>query len=226
MAKLILDITTSLDGFVAGPNPSLEQPLGEGGERLHEWALGLKSWRERHGLSGGETNASSEIIEEALKDTGAVVMGRRMFSGGEGPWEDDPKRDGWWGDDPPFRVPVFVLTHHPRETMTMQGGTSFTFVTDGIESALEQARSAAAGRNVYIGGGASVAQQYLAAGLLDELQLHVVPLILGEGTRLFGDVGTGPREVELTRVVEAPGVVHLRFRVARGPRGLGNRARG
>jgi dihydrofolate reductase len=219
MAKLILDITTSLDGFVAGPNPSLEQPLGEGGERLHEWAVPLKSWRQRHGLSGGETNASSEIIEEALSDTGAVVMGRRMFSGGEGPWEDDPNRDGWWGEDPPFRVPVFVLTHHPRERMTMQGGTSFTFVTDGIESALEQARSAAAGRNVYIGGGASVAQQYLAGGLLDELQVHVVPLVLGEGTRLFGDLGTGPRDVELARVVEAPGVVHLRFRVARGHEG-------
>src|SRR3954471_1842679 len=136
MGKLAVDITMSLDGFVAGPNPTLERPLGEGGEGLHEWALALESWRRRHGLPGGETNASTEVVEESLEATGAVVMGRRMFSGGEGPWEDDPNADAWWGDNPPFHVPVFVLTHHPRETMTKDGGTTFAFVTEGVEAAL------------------------------------------------------------------------------------------
>jgi dihydrofolate reductase len=137
MGKLTFEVTMSLDGFIAGPNQTLEQPLGEGGERLHEWIYGLASFRERHGLEGGETNADSELLEESMAGTGATLMGRRMFSGGAGPWEEDPNADGWWGDDPPFRMPVFVLTHHARETVTKQGGTSFTFVTDGIESALE-----------------------------------------------------------------------------------------
>ncbi len=146
MARLTLDISMSLDGFIAGPNQTLEQPLGEGGERLHEWAFRLASFREPHGLSGGETGADDEIVKETLAATGAVVMGRRMFSGGEGPWEDDPNADAWWGDEPPFHVPVFVLTHHARETVHKQGGTSFTFVTDGIEAALEQAEAAAGDR--------------------------------------------------------------------------------
>ncbi len=161
MSKVVLDISTSLDGFVAGPNPSLEQPLGEGGEQLHEWVFGLAAWRKPHGLSGGTTNASSEVVEEGLSRTGAVVMGRRMFSGGHGPWEDDPKADGWWGDEPPFHVPVFVLTHHAREPVPKQGGTTYNFVTDGVESAIEQARAAAADKDVLISGGADVAQQAL-----------------------------------------------------------------
>jgi len=151
MGKVVADITTSLDGFVAGPNPSLEQPLGEGGERLHEWAFALASFRAQHGMEGGEHNADSERFEKAWKQQGAVVMGRRMFSGGEGPWEQDPNADGWWGDDPPFHVPVFVLTHHAREMAPKQGGTSFHFVTDGIESALAQAREAAGDKDVAIG---------------------------------------------------------------------------
>ena len=175
MAKLTLDISMSLDGFIAGPNQTLEEPLGKGGEQLHEWAFAARGWREAHGLSGGETNADSEVIEESLRNTGATVMGRRMFSGGEGPWEDDPNADAWWGDDPPFHHPVFVLTHHAREPVTKQGGTTFTFVTDGIESALEQARAAAGDKDVAVGGGANVAQQYLKAGLLDELQIHIAP---------------------------------------------------
>lgn len=126
---LTLDITMSLDGFIAAPNPSLENPLGEGGMRLHEWAFAAQSWREQHGLVGGEANEDSEILDEATNATGVVIMGRKMFSGGEGPWEDDPNADGWWGDDPPFHVPVFVLTHHARETVPMEGGTTFTFVT-------------------------------------------------------------------------------------------------
>jgi len=211
---LTLDITMSLDGFIAAPNASLENPLGEGGMRLHEWAFAAQSWREQHGMSGGEANEDSEILEESTKAMGAVIMGRKMFSGGEGPWEDDQNAAGWWGDDPPFHVPVFVLTHHAREPKPMEGGTTFTFVTDGIESALEQARGVAGEKNVAIAGGANVAQQYLKAGLLDELQIHVAPLLLGDGVRLFGDhAGTQRPEVEVTRVIQSPAVTHLRYRV-------------
>jgi dihydrofolate reductase len=213
MPRLISDISISLDGLVAGQNPSLEEPLGEGGELLHEWAFAATSWRESHGLEGGEKNADSDVIEESLRATGAVVMGRKMFSGGEGQWEDDPRVDGWWGDDPPFHVPVFVLTHHARETKVMQGGTSFNFVTDGIEAALEQARAAAEEKDVLLAGGASVVQQYLKAGLLDELQIHVAPVLLGGGTSLFDQLGIEPLGLEATRVIASPSVTHLRFRV-------------
>jgi dihydrofolate reductase len=215
MEKVILDISMSLDGFVAGPNQTLDEPLGEGGERLHEWAFGLKSFRERHGLPGGDANVDSDVLEESVRATGATVMGRRMFSGGRGPWEDDPNADAWWGDDPPFHHPVFVLTHHAREPVAKQGGTTFTFVTEGIEAALERARAAAGEADVAIGGGANVAQQYLRAGLLDELQIHVVPVLLGDGVRLFEHhVADPPRGLECTRVIESPtGVAHLRYRV-------------
>jgi dihydrofolate reductase len=210
MGKLAVEISMSLDGFVAGPNPTLERPLGEGGESLHEWALSLESWRRPHGLPGGETNASTAVVEETLAATGAVVMGRGMFSGGAGPWEDDPNADGWWGDDPPFHVPVFVLTHHPRDTVSKDGGTTFAFVTEGIEAALEEARAAAGAKDVYVTGGAAAVQQYLAAGLVDELQINLAPLLLGGGTRLFD----GPAaELKLIRVVEAPAVTHLKYRV-------------
>jgi dihydrofolate reductase len=213
MARLRCEISMSLDGFVAGPNPSLEEPLGAGGDLLHEWAFAAASWRESHGLSGGEANADSEVLEESTGSTGAVVMGRRMFSGGQGPWEPDPRADGWWGDDPPFHVPVFVLTHHARETLAMEGGTSFNFVTDGIEAALEQARAAAGDKDVLLAGGASVVQQYLKAGLLNELQIHVAPVLLGDGTSLFDRLGIDAVGLETTRVIAAPSVTHLRFRV-------------
>ena len=217
MAKLTLGISMSLDGFVAGPNQSLEHPLGEGGERLHEWAFPTASFRERHGRSGGETSVDNEVVEESVRNTGATVMGRRMFSGGEGPWEDDPNADAWWGDDPPFHHPVFILTHHAREPVTKQGGTTFTFVTDGIEAALEQARAAAGDKDVAVGGGGNVAQQYLKAGLFDELQIHVVPLLLGDGVRLFENhLANTPGELECTRLIESPtGVAHLRYRVVK-----------
>ena len=225
MARLTLQISMSLDGFIAGPNQTLEQPLGEGGERLHEWAFATGSFRAMHGLPGGETNVDDEIVEEAVRDTGATVTGRRMFSGGEGPWEEDPNADGWWGDDPPFHHPVFVITHHAREPVTKRGGTTFTFVTDGIEGALEQARAAAGdkdvavggGADVAVGGGANVAQQYLRAGLLDELHIHVVPVLLGDGVRLFEDnLASAPAEIERTSVLESPtGVTHLKYRVVR-----------
>lgn len=212
MTKLRLDISMSLDGFIAGPNQTVEDPLGENGLRLHDWVFGLASFRERHGGEGGERNADDEILAEAVAATGATVMGRKMFSGGSGAWEDDPMGDGWWGEEPPFHGPVFILTHHAREPVVKQGGTTFTFVTDGIESALEQARAAAGGTDVALGGGADVAQQYLAAGLLDEVQIHLVPLLLGSGTRLFGDIDDGPLGFELTRVASSPTVTHLRYR--------------
>jgi dihydrofolate reductase len=214
MARLRCQISVSLDGFVAGPNPSEENPLGEGGEQLHEWVVALAAWREPHGREGGEVNASTPVVEELFSNVGATIMGRNMFGGGPGPWGDEPW-EGWWGDDPPFHTPVFVLTHHEREPLEKEGGTSFTFVTDGIESALEQATKAAAGRDVSLGGGADVAQQYLAAGLLDELHLHVVPVLLGSGARLFDGPGDADVELEQVRAVEAPGVTHLAYRLRR-----------
>ncbi len=212
MPRLVLDISTSLDGFVAGPSPGLEHPLGVGGERLHEWAVATKAFREAHNREGGEENRDSEVLAEGIQKAGATIMGRRMFSGGQGPWADDPNADGWWGENPPFHHPVFVLTHHPRETVTKEGGTTFTFVTDGIEPAFEQARAAAGEKDIAIGGGADVAQQYLNAGLLDELQIHLAPVLLGDGTRLFEGHAEYP-ELELTRVVDSPAVTHLRYRV-------------
>jgi dihydrofolate reductase len=214
MARLTFNLSMSLDGFIAGPNQTLEEPLGEGGEQLHDWAFATKAFREIHGLDGGEPGPDSDIAEEVVGDIGATVMGRRMFSGGEGPWEDDPNADAWWGDDPPFHHPVFILTHHEREPVSKEGGTSFTFVTDGIESALEQAKAAAGDKDVTVGGGADVAQQYLRAGLLDEFQVHVVPVLLGGGVRLFENLADAPGRLECMRVVESPaGVTHLRYRV-------------
>jgi dihydrofolate reductase len=213
MARLTLDISMSLDGFIAGPNRTVEQPLGDGGERLHEWIFGLASFRERHGRSGGERNADDEVVRETLDTAGAVLMGRRMFSGGEGPWEDDPVADGWWGDDPPFRVPVFVLTHHARETVAKQGGTSFIFVTDGLESALAQAREAAGDKDVSVAGGASLVQQCIEAGLLNEMQIHLVPVFLGGGVRLFDQLGDTRRDLEVERAIHSPAVTHVKYRL-------------
>ena len=212
MTKLILDISMSLDGYIAGPNPSLEEPLGTGGEQLHEWVLATKAWREQHGREGGEENRDSEVAAECVGSIGATVMGRRMFSGGQGAWENDPNADGWWGDDPPFHHPVFVLTHHARESVVKDGGTTFTFVTDGVAAAFEQAREAAGGKDVGLGGGADVAQQFLNAGLLEEVQIHLAPVLLGGGVPLFENVGT-ERRFEPARVIESPAVTHLRYRV-------------
>ena len=211
MSKLRVDISVSADGYVAGPDQSLENPLGEGGEGLHEWVVALRAWRERHGLEGGEVNASTRVLEESLADVGAEIMGRGKFGGGPGPWDDEWQ--GWWGDEPPFHMPVFVLTHHERDPLTLSD-TTFTFVTDGIEAALDRARDAAGGKDVLLGGGASVINQYLAAGLLDELELHVVPLVLGGGARLFEGLGPDLR-LEQVRAIEAPGVTHLEYRVVR-----------
>jgi len=213
MSKVRVHISTSLDGYVAGPNQSQEEPLGEGGESLHEWLVALKSWREQAGMNGGEENVSNDVFGDATANVGAEIMGRGKFGPAtRGPWGDDPWQ-GWWGDDPPFRKPVFVLTHHEREPLTLTD-TTFTFVTDGIESALEQAREAAGDKDVFIGGGADVINQYLAAGLVDELELHVAPILLGGGARLFEGVGPNLKLEEL-RAIEAPGVAHLKYRVVK-----------
>jgi dihydrofolate reductase len=211
MSKLRFSVTMSLDGYVAGPKQSVKEPLGVGGEALHDWAVELAAFKEAHGQKGGVVNASSTIVQEMFENVGAVMMGRGMFGGGPGPWT--PAWKGWWGETPPFHMPVFVLTHHARDPLPMRGGTTFHFVTDGIESALSQARRTAAGKDVLIGGGASTIQQFLAAGLVDEVNVSVVPLFLGGGESLFANLGDSALRLEQTRVVEAPGVVHLRYRV-------------
>ena len=212
MSKFRCHISISLDGFVAGPNQSEENPLGEGGERLHDWAFALAAWRETHAKEGGEVNESSRILEERAENVGASVMGRNMFGPvGGGPW-DDGRWTGWWGDDPPYHHPVFIVTHHPRDPVAMEGGTTFHFVTDGVESALERAREAAEGKDVLLWGGGQVVQQYLAAGLLDELELHVVPVLLGDGSRIFDNLRYPEVQLEQVRAVEAPGVTHLKYR--------------
>ena len=211
MSSVTCQISMSLDGFVAGPDQSVENPLGKNGMRLHEWVVATDSWREQHGLQGGERNADAEVVEELVEGVGAYIMGRGMFGGGEGPW--DEAWTGWWGEHPPFHAPVFVLTHHPRDVLPMEGGTTFTFVTDGIESALEQARATAGEKDVAVAGGAATVQQYMAAGLLDELYLHIVPVILGSGTRLLENVGDPT--LEPTDVVASPAVTHVKYRVVR-----------
>jgi dihydrofolate reductase len=205
----------SLDGYVAGPDPSVEQPLGVGGEQLHEWVVKLAVWRASHGREGGEETTSSAVLKRRLANVGAHVMGRNMFGGGPGPWSADDPWNGWWGDEPPFHAPVFVLTHHPREPLELLGGTTFHFVTDGVEAALAQAREAAAGSDVVVSGGADAIRQCLDAGLLDELNVDVVPVLLGGGTPLFGRLGAPLPRLEQTDVVSAPGVTHLSYRVTR-----------
>jgi dihydrofolate reductase len=213
LSKLRFQISVSLDGFIAGPDQSEEDPLGRGGMALHEWVFKLEAWRRPHGREGGEVNTSSAAIEEAQDGVGAVLMGRNMFGGGPGPWAEDPSWDGWWGDEPPFHMPVFVLTHHERAPLQLSD-TTFTFVTGGIESALEQARAAADGRDVTIGGGADTIQQYLAAGLVDEMLLHVVPAMLGSGSRLFDGLGGAELALEQAGVIEGPEATHLKYRLA------------
>ena len=211
MSKLRLKISMSLDGFVAGPNQSVENPLGIGGMRIHEWAFALEAWRAQHGLEGGEVNESAQVMKESVENLGATIMGRNMFGGHPGPWDPNKPWNGWWGEDPPYHHPVFVLTHHPRETLVLEGGNSFTFVTDGIESALEQAQRAARGKDVSLAGGAKAAQQYLKADLVDEMELSIAPTLLGSGERLFEGLGDNLHGLKLVRTVAAPDVTHLKF---------------
>jgi dihydrofolate reductase len=211
MSNVFCHIAISLDGYAAGPNQSMENPIGEGGMRLHEWALKNQAWRSEHHMEGGERDPSSGVLEEVVENVGAYIMGRNMFASGRGEW--DPDWRGWWGEDPPFHTPVFVLTHHPRESLEMQGGTTFHFVTEGPEAALEQARAAAGDGRISIAGGASTVRQYLAAGHLDELYLHIAPVLLGAGERLLDDVGDPT--LEPIEVVAAPDVTHVKYRVVR-----------
>jgi dihydrofolate reductase len=214
MTRLIYDVSMSLDGFSAGIDQSRQNPVGVGGERLGEWRQELAVFRKKYafaGLVGGVTNASTAVFEEDT--SGAMIVGRKMFGGGPGPW-GDPPWDGPWGGNP-FQVPVFVLTHHPREPLVVRGDPPFIFVTEGITAALEMAQKAAAGKDVMVGGSASVARQYLSAGLLDQIDVHLVPVFLGEGLRVFDDAALSEIALEQVRVVEAPGVTHLRYRVVR-----------
>ena len=214
MSRLRFSITMSLDGYVAGPNQSVTNPLGEGGQELHNWAFATRSWRKQHEMEGGATGADDDIIAESLLNIGATIMGRHMFGGGTGRWGKDPWR-GWWGENPPFHTPVFVLTHDARDPLEMEGGTTFHFVTDGIQAALEQAKNAARGKDVALGGGADVAQQYLKVVLIDEMEIHVVPLLLGGGSRLFEKTDRRQTAYECVRVVNSPSVSHYKYRRAR-----------
>jgi dihydrofolate reductase len=211
MSSVTCQISISLDGFVAGPNQSLENPIGERGLRLHEWVFETASWRAQQGLQGGAHTADSEVADEVAQNVGAYIMGRKMFGGGDGPW--DETWTGWWGEDPPYHVPVFVLTHYPRKPLSMKGGTTFTFVTEGIDSALDRARSAAGQKNVTIAGGAHAVRQFLAAGKLDELYLHIVPIVLGAGERLLENVGDPT--LEPVKVIASPAVTHIKYRILR-----------
>ena len=205
-------LAISLDGFVAGPNQSLENPIGEGGMRLHQWMFETAAWRKQHGEPGGERTADSDVVESLSHGICAYIMGRKMFGGGAGEWDLEWK--GWWGEDPPYHAPVLVLTHHRRESLPMRGGTTFHFVTSGIEAGLEQARSAAGGKDVLVAGGASTVRQFMSAGLLDELYLDIVPVILGRGERLLENVGDPV--LEPVEVVASPNVTHVRYRIRPG----------
>lgn len=202
----------SLDGFTAGPDQDPDNPLGVGGRQLHGWMQELAVWRKAAGLDGGIESPSTGVLKGAGANLGAYVMGRNMFGGGPGPWADEPW-NGWWGANPPFHLPVFVVTHHARPPLECDGGTTFTFVTDGVDAAVAHAREAAEGRDVLIAGGSTVARQCLAAGLVDELRLDLVPVLLGDGVRLFADADTSV-DLEQISVVEGRGVTHLDYRVS------------
>jgi dihydrofolate reductase len=216
MGKVFAAIGVSVDGYVAGPNQSLEHPLGEGGEHIHDWMLKTKFWHEMPwvGDDGGETGPSDTVLREASANIGAYIMGRNMFGGGTGPWPE-PAWNGWWGDNPPYHTPVFVLTHHAREPLVMQGGTTFFFVSEGIESALKQAKDAAGDRDIRVAGGAATVRQYLNAGAVDELMLHVAPILLGRGARLLEGVDPGRIALRIAETVAAPDVTHLRYEVTK-----------
>ncbi|MEO3744506.1 dihydrofolate reductase family protein [Plantactinospora sp. B5E13] len=226
MTKVTAQMSLSLDGYYAGPQDSgdgawMESAEAAGFFRVTRWATEAMAWRERLGFAGGEQDTNSEILAETFEAAGAYVMGRRMADGGEAPW----------GEEPPFRAPVFVVTHRPRETLVRKGGTSFTYVTDGVASAVEQARAVANGKNVAVAGGGSLLRQVLEAGLLDELEIHIAPVVLGAGMRLLdGGLDLGDFEaIELapTRVVHSPQVTHIRYTVnGRGPLVLDDRGSG
>ncbi len=203
MSKVKAQISISLDGYLAGLNDGREYPLGKGGPRLHQWVYDLLAWRKRQGLPGGEDNADSALVEQQVSNIGAVVMGRKMYDNGEEPW----------GDDPPFKVPVFVVTHHPKEALVKEGGTVFHFLSEGPEVALERAREVAGDQDVSVAGGANLLQQFMRAGLLEELQIHIAPELLGDGTRLFDGPGLGRIKLEKINGLDSPRVTHIGYRL-------------
>ena len=210
MSRLrVHNFSVSIDGYGAGPSQGLENPLGTGGEDLHNWIFKTRFWRQRIGEKGGDEGIDNDFLVEGDRGIGATIMGRNMFGPIRGPWGNDDWR-GWWGDDPPYHHPVFVLTHHPHPPIAMKGGTTFNFVTDGIEAALEQASDAAAGKDIRLGGGAATIQQYLRAGLVDEMHVAISPILLGSGERLFDNLGDGPIGYQCV-LVSSPAVVHARF---------------
>ena len=211
MAKLrVHSFTVSLDGYAAGPAQDIDNPLGVGGTKLHEWAFATRAFRQMIGMEGGEQNADDRFITDGDAGIGATVMGRNMFGPIRGEWGADDWK-GWWGDNPPYHHPVFVLTHHRRPPIPMLGGTTFHFVDRGIEAALEQAFAAAGGNDVRLGGGVSTVQQYLRAGLIDEMHLAYVPVLLGRGERLFDNLDGGPSGYEVVEFVGTPAATHVRF---------------
>jgi dihydrofolate reductase len=208
-------MSTTLDGYTAGPNQRLEAPFGDGTEHLNDWMWKQAAVRALFGKTGGETGGSNDVFIERSANIGAIIMGRNMFGGGPGPWKQAPSWDGWWGEDPPYHVPVYVLTHHPRPSLEMKGGTTFHFITDGVQSALAKAKQSAGKKDVVIAGGAHAIQQCLAVGAIDEIELHLVPMILGGGERLFDNVPASALKLEQARVVQDSGVTHLKYRVVR-----------
>ncbi len=212
MSKLrVQSFAVSLDGYGAGPNQDLQNPLGVRGPELMEWFFATRAWRKMHGQDGGETGVDDELAEEAFQGIGAWILGRNMFGPVRGPWPDESWK-GWWGDEPPYHTPVFVLTHHPRAPVRMKGGTEFRFVTDGIHAALEQAKGAASGRDVRLGGGVSTIRQYLRARLVDELHLALRPVLLGSGEHLWRDLDLHALGYECVRVVAGERATHVFLR--------------
>jgi dihydrofolate reductase len=212
MSKLrVQSFAISLDGYGAGPNQDLQNPLGVGGPELMEWFFHTRFWRKMHGGDDGETGVDNEIAEQGFAGIGAWILGRNMFGPVRGPWPDESWK-GWWGDEPPYHTPVFVLTHHPRPPLRMAGGTEFRFVTEGIHAALEQARAAAGGRDVRLGGGVSTVRQYLRAGLIDELHLAMRPVLLGSGEHLFRDIDMPALSYECAKYVAGARATHVYLR--------------
>jgi dihydrofolate reductase len=211
MSKLRVHcFTVSLDGFGAGPDQSLEQPLGMGGLNLHEWLLPTRAFQKMHGDgdADGTTGVDNDFAERGSDRIGAWILGRNMFGPSRGEWPDDEWK-GWWGEDPPYHTPVFVLTHHPREPIQMEGGTTFYFVTEGIHAALERAREAAGGLDVRLGGGPATIRQYLQAGLVDELHFAISPILLGSGEPLFTGLDLAKLGYKVTETANSPGAMHV-----------------
>jgi dihydrofolate reductase len=218
MPKLrVHNFAVSIDGYGAGPGQDIDNPLGVDGLKLHEWVFATRAWHQRQGDDGGTQGIDDSFLEEGDAGIGATIMGRNMFGPIRGEWPDETWT-GWWGDDPPYHHQVFVLTHHPRGPIKMHGGTTFNFVTDGIEAALDRAFEAADGRDVRLGGGVATIQQYMRAGLLDELHVAIVPILLGGGERLWDGLDGGSAGYECVELISSPSVVHARFaRTTRAP---------